>query len=132
MAWFGGVVAEFAADAIQAFGLCIPRLQLVVIERPAWGLPFCVSNRPEVARTVSDQNRTVKLAVSADIIIVAGVEPLTHSVCPGLGWAIKSTLKDRPCVARFGRIFQLFAAFENDDTGASRRQPCGERRATHA
>ena len=132
MAWFGGVIAEFAADAIQALGLCVPGLQLVVIERPAWGRPFCVRDRPEVARAVSDQNRTVKLAVSTDIIIVARVERLTRSVCPRLGWAIKAALKDGPCVARFGRICQLFAAFENDDAGARRRKPGGERRATHA
>src|SRR5258708_2936201 len=132
MVWFRGLVTEHAADAIQAFGLCVPRLQLVVIERPAWGLPFCVRNRPEVAGAVSDQDRTVKLAVSTDIIIVARVERLTRSVCPRFGWAIKSTLKDGPCVARFGRIFQLFAAFKNDDAGARRGEPGGERRATHA
>src|SRR6266568_5797169 len=106
MAWFRGVIAEFAADAIQALGFCIPRLQLVVSERPARCRPVRVCDRLEVACAVSDQNRTVKFAVSTHIIIVAGIERLTRSVCPRLGWAIKSTLKDRPRVARFRRILQ--------------------------
>ncbi len=89
-------------------------------------------DRPEVARAVSDQDRTVKLAVSTDIIIVAGIELLIRSVRPRLGWAIKSTLKDGPCVACFGSILQLFAALENDDASPRRREPGGERRATHA
>src|ERR1700730_1140293 len=132
MAWFRGVITEFAANAIQALGLCVPRLQLVVIERPAWSCPFCVCDRPEVACAVSDQNRTVKLAVSTHIIIVAGVELLTRTIRPRLGRTIKSTLKDGPCVARFRCIFQLFAALENDDVGARRRESGGERRTTHA
>src|SRR5712692_8921480 len=132
MPWLRGVVTERAADAIQALGLCIPRLQFVVVEGPAWGSPFRMRDRPEVARAVSDQDRAVKLAVSTQIIIVAGVEVLTRSVCPGLGWAIKTALEDGPRVARFGRIFELFAAFENNDASPRRREPGGERRATHA
>src|SRR6266702_8897685 len=71
MARFRRVIAEFAADAIQALGLRVPRLQLVVIERPAWRRSCCLCDRPEVAGAIPDQDRTVKFAVSPYIIIVA-------------------------------------------------------------
>src|SRR4051794_21568763 len=99
MPWLGGVVTERAADAIQALGLAVPGLQLVVVERPARGGPFRVRDRSEVAGAVADQDCAVELAVATQIIIVAGIEGLTRSVRPGLGRAIETALEDGPRVA---------------------------------
>ena len=128
----GRVFAETPAHLVERFGARIPRLDLVIVERPAGGRAFGVLNRSEILRAVADQHRAIHLGVAADVIVIAGIERLAGGVEPGLLRPEHAALVDRPIVAGFRPVEQPLAALEDDDAGPRRGEPGGQGSAAHA
>ena len=134
--WGGSVGSSPSAPRtlIQLLGRPVPRLQLVVGERPgrrdAVGM---LRSRSKSSRAVAEQHRAVELRVAADIVVVAGVEGRavgrrTRSPS-GRKWPRWKIARG----SRFaGRSGKLLAALEDHDARAGRGEAGGEGRAADA
>ncbi len=136
MARLGRILPKRAAHLIERLGARVPRLEFVVIERPARRRAVGILDRAEVLRAIADQHRAVELGVAADIIVVAGIERLARAVDPGLLRAEDAALEDRARVARLRRVEQDVrrargSGFRRPTARARRRRsprPCQSRR----
>src|SRR5208337_1818909 len=110
----------------------VPRFQLVIIERPAVSCSFGMDDRLKVLRAISEEDSAIELRISADIVIVAGVEAIANAVDPELLRSEDPTQEDGAGVPRSRRVLKPCAPFENDNIGTGGSKSGSACRAAHA
>ena len=73
----GRVLALPAVHGVHLLGLRVPRLEVVVPERPCGRDATVVGDLPEVLGPQAEQRRTVELGVATDVVVLFGRELLT-------------------------------------------------------
>ncbi|MNV60930.1 hypothetical protein D3C71_1534160 [compost metagenome] len=126
---FGRVRAQLAANLIHRLRLAVPWLQLFVGERPGGRHAFPVPDLAEVFLAITGQHRAVEFRISADIVIIAGIERSAIGLVPALLGAKMALLKDGALVAIDRAVGDVIAGFKDQDVSACRRKPGGNRRA---
>lgn len=79
---------------------------------------------------IARQHRAVEFRISADIVIIAGIERSAIGLVPAFLGAKMALLKDGALVAIDRAVGDIITGFEDQDVGACRRKTCGNRRAT--
>ena len=124
----GRVLPGVAADPVELLGPLIPRLHLVIGDRPAGCRSAKMPDRSEVLGAVAEQHRAVELGVAADIVVVARVERLALGRHPALLGAEVAAAEDRRVVPRLGAVGEPLAPLEDHDPppgGGERRRHGG-------
>ena len=80
----GGVLAGVAVDLVQLLGLGVPRLEVVVGQRPRRGEAVDVADLAEVLRTQPVERGAVELGGAADVVVDLRLERLAVGVVPGV------------------------------------------------
>ena len=123
----GRVLARGAVDVVQAFGLRVPRLVVLVGERPRGGDAAVMLDLPEVLRPQPEQRSTVELRVPADVVVLLGGELVALPVAPLFVSGVLPTEEDRLGFPVVALAREVAAPFEQQDALAGWRQLPGER-----
>ena len=121
----GRVLAGGAVDVVQAFGLRVPRLVVLVGERPRGGDAAVMLDLPEVLGPQAEQGGAVELGVAADVVVLLGRELVALPVVPLLVGRVLALEKDRGRVPVVALAGEVAASLEQQDALSGRRQlPC--------
>ena len=125
----GGVLAAVAVHLVQLLGLGVPRLEVVVGQRPRGGDPIHVPQFGEVTRAQPVQRRTVEFGGAADEVVHLRLERLAVLVEPGVLGNVFPVDEDglRIPVARLAG--QEVPAFQKQDSLPRAGQGVGKRPA---
>ena len=127
--WLGGVLATFAVNVIDAFGLGVVRLQFLVSDWPCGREAGVMAQLTEVLLAQPKQRGSEDLGRAADEIVRTGLKGFALGVVPCVfgDVAVFRVNLDGVPVSFFAR--QEVAAFEQQDVFAGRRQVIRERTA---
>src|SRR5690242_3439993 len=106
----------------QTFGLCIPRLELCIADRPRGREAVGVLDRLEVAHAKAEHRGAEKLRVTTHIVELAGAKRLGLRVVPGVVRAIALLDEDRFRVPVLRLARQALAALQYQNASAARRK----------
>jgi len=128
----GRILARVAVYLIQALGLGVPRLEVVVAQRPGGREPVGMLDFAEVLRPQPVQRRAVQLGGPADEVVDLGLERLTVAVEPGVLGDVPALHEHRLRVPVVHLTREEVAAFEQQYPLARWRQRVSERASASA
>jgi hypothetical protein len=126
------VLARLTLHEVEALGLCVVRLEVLVRDRPRRGRAAVVVDLLEVALAQTEEDGPVDLRVTADEVLRVWAEALAVLVDPTLLRDVAIVAEDLLRIPVLGLARQVAAALEEEDALAGRGQPVGERAAAGA
>ncbi len=106
----GRIIAQFTPHLKQLFRAAIPRLQLLIGERPCGRNAFQMRHFRKILAAIADQHRAKEFGVAADIVVVAGIEWRTAGLVPELLRAKEALLENGARVAVFRPVREMLPA----------------------
>ena len=125
----GEILAVRAAYLVEPFGLGVPRLEVVVAQRPGRGQPVDVLDLAEVRRAQPVQRRAVHFGRPAHEVVHLRLERPAVGVVPRIGRDVPVVDEDRLRVPVGQFTDQEVAAFQEQDLLTGLREHVGQRPA---
>ena len=122
----GGVLVPVAVHLVQPLGLGVPRLEVVVVERPGRRQPVHVGDLPEVLRSQPVQGGAVELGRPAHEIVDLRLERRPVAVVPGVGRDVLPVDEHRVGIPVVHLSRQKVAPLEEQDPLPGWRQGVGQ------
>ena len=123
----GRVLAVVAVHLVEPLGLRVPRLEVLVGERPAGGDAVDVLELAEVTRPQAVERGAVELGGAADVVVDPGLERLAVLVVPRVGRDVAALDEDGLRLPVLLLAGQEAAPLEQQDPLARRGQGVGQR-----
>ncbi len=128
----GGILAVHSVDLVEPLGLGVPRLELVIGQRPGGRDAVGVLELAEIPGPQPVQRGAVELGGAADEVVHLRLERLPVGVVPGVGRDVLAVHEHRAGIPVVHLAGQEIAPFEQQDPLAGRGQRVGQRAAAGA
>ncbi len=128
----GGILTVDSVDLVQPFGPAVPRLEVVVAQRPGGRDAVGVLELAEVLGPQPVQRGAVELGGAADEVVHLGLERLPVGVVPGVPRHVLPVHEDGAGIPVVHLAGQEVTPFEQQDPLAGRGQRAGQRAAARA